>query len=59
MVAWLAKDAGNARRFLANPVAAMREAGVELSRADEKALARAGEAAAPPARRLPASTWRR
>ena len=46
MVAWLAKDAGNARRFLANPVAAMREAGVELSRADEKALARAGEATA-------------
>lgn len=46
MVAWLAKDAGNARRFLASPVAAMREAGIELSRTEEKALARATEAAA-------------
>ena len=45
MVAWLGRDNENARRFLANPVAAMREAGVELSRADEKALARAAEAA--------------
>ena len=46
MVGWLAKDAGNAQRFLANPVAAMREAGVELSRAEEKALVRSNEAAA-------------
>jgi len=41
MVAWLAKDGANAQRFLAEPVAAMREAGVELSRAEEKALSRA------------------
>lgn len=41
MVAWLAKDTANTQRFLANPVAAMREAGVELSRSDEKALSRA------------------
>jgi len=46
MVAWLAKDTANAQRFLANPVAAMREAGVELSREQEKALARSNEAAA-------------
>lgn len=43
MIAWLAKDTANAQSFLANPVAAMREAGVELARADEKALARANE----------------
>lgn len=46
MVAWLARDAGNAQRFLASPVSAMREAGIELSRAEEKALTRAIEAAA-------------
>ncbi len=46
MVAWLAKDKANTQRFLAAPVAAMREAGVELSRSDEKALARASAAAA-------------
>jgi hypothetical protein len=45
MVDWLARDTANAQRFLANPVAAMREAGVELSRVEEKALARASEAA--------------
>jgi len=44
MVAWLAKDTANAQRFLANPVAAIREAGVELTRAEEKALARANDA---------------
>ena len=44
MVTWLAKDTANAQRFLANPVAAMREAGVQLTRAEEKALARANEA---------------
>jgi hypothetical protein len=40
MTAWLAKDAANAQRYLANPVAAMREAGVDLSRAEEKTLSR-------------------
>ena len=45
MVAWLAKDKANTQRFLANPVAAMREAGVELTRADEKSLVRASTAA--------------
>lgn len=45
MIAWLAKDAANAKAFLANPVAAMREAGIKLSRPEEKALARAHEAA--------------
>lgn len=46
MVAWLAKDQANTQRFLADPVGAMREAGVELSRSDEKALARASVVAA-------------
>jgi hypothetical protein len=45
MMAWLAKDAANAQRFLANPVAAMQEAGIELARAAQKALARASLAA--------------
>jgi hypothetical protein len=45
MVAWLAKDKANAQRFLVNPVAAMREAGLKLSRTDEKSLARASGAA--------------
>ncbi len=46
MVAWLARDEANTLRFLSDPVAAMRDAGVELSRSDEKALARASAAAA-------------
>lgn len=46
MVAWLAKDTANAQHFLANPVAAMREAGVALSRAEEKTIARASAASA-------------
>lgn len=41
VVAWLAKDPANARRFFAEPVAALREAGVELDRAEQKHLARA------------------
>jgi len=41
IVAWLAKDAANAKLFLADPLAAIREAGVQLTRAEEKALARA------------------
>lgn len=45
VMAWLTKDTANAQRFLANPAAALREAGVELERADEKALARASAAA--------------
>ncbi|HXO70021.1 MAG TPA: hypothetical protein VN838_13755 [Bradyrhizobium sp.] len=45
MVDWLAKDTANAQSFLADPVIAMRKAGVELSRAEEKTLARANEAA--------------
>ena len=40
MISWLARDTANAQRYLADPVAALREAGVELSRAEEKALAR-------------------
>nr|WP_281720582.1 hypothetical protein [Nitrosomonas nitrosa] len=40
IVAWLAKDTANAQRFLSNPVTAMREAGIELTRKEEKALAR-------------------
>ena len=46
MVAWLARDTANAQSFLTNPLAAMRKAGVQLTRAEEKALARASEAAA-------------
>lgn len=45
MVAWLAKDTQNAQSFLANPIAAMREAGLELTRVEEKALARSVDAA--------------
>ena len=41
VVAWMAKDTANAQRFLADPIAALAEAGVELSRSDQKALARA------------------
>jgi hypothetical protein len=45
-VAWLAKDSGHAQQFLANPVAAMAEAGVALTRAQQKDLARSSEEAA-------------
>ena len=45
MVDWLANDTVNSQSFLASPVDAMREAGVQLSRAEEKALARSNEAA--------------
>lgn len=41
VIAWLARDAANARRFLMSPVDALVEAGVELTRADQKALLRA------------------
>lgn len=40
VVAWLAKDAANARRFLEHPVAALQEAGIELDRSELKALER-------------------
>lgn len=43
MVAWLTKDPAHARRFLAEPVAAMAEAGVVLTRAQQKAVARTSE----------------
>ena len=46
LVAWLAKDNSHAQKFLASPVAAMAEAGVELTRAQQKALARSSEEAA-------------
>lgn len=45
VVSWLAADRANAGRFLADPVAALRDAGVKLSRAEEKAIARAAVAA--------------
>lgn len=41
MIKWLAEDTANVHRFLAAPVAAMRDAGVKLPRAIEKSLARA------------------
>lgn len=46
VMTWLARDAGNGQRFLNTPVAALREAGVQLERAEEKALARMATAAA-------------
>jgi hypothetical protein len=38
--AWLAKDVSNAKAFLDDPVAALAEAGVELTRAEAKAVSR-------------------
>ncbi len=40
MVKWLAKDEANANLFLARPVDAMVEAGIDLTRAEQKLLAR-------------------
>ena len=40
VVAWLTKDPVNAELFLNDPVAALSQAGVDLARADAKALAR-------------------
>jgi hypothetical protein len=40
VVAWLAKDPANAKRFLEAPVAALQEAGIELDRSELKALDR-------------------
>lgn len=45
IVAWLAQDPANAAHFLARPVEALARAGVELSRAEQKALGRLHEAA--------------
>jgi len=44
VVAWLTSDAANAQLFLAQPIDALKRAGVELSRSDERALARAHRA---------------
>lgn len=57
--AWLAKDPANARAYLDDPVAALGEAGVDLSRAEAKAVARAHaalkeEAVLPPGARIAA-----
>lgn len=40
VVAWLNADAANSQLFLLNPVEALKKAGVELSRREEKALDR-------------------
>jgi len=40
VVDWLAQDPANARLFLASPVEALAKAGVELTRAEQKALDR-------------------
>lgn len=41
VVAWLAKDEANARLFIANPAEALVAAGVDLTRAEQKAIGRA------------------
>jgi len=41
VVAWLARDDANPRLFLTRPVEALMKAGVELTRAEQKALTRA------------------
>lgn len=40
VVAWLAQDEANARLFMARPVEALVKAGVDLTRADQKAIHR-------------------
>jgi hypothetical protein len=40
VVAWLAADEGNAQLFLANPAEALAKAGVDLDRAEKKAIDR-------------------
>ena len=44
VIAWLAKDEANAAHYLSNPVAALQSAGVQLSRAEAKALSRSHQA---------------
>ena len=46
LMTWLAKDRSHAQKFLASPVAAMAEAGVALTRSQEKSLVRSSEEAA-------------
>jgi hypothetical protein len=41
VIAWLARDPANTRLYLADPVAGLVAAGVELTRAEQKALSRA------------------
>ncbi|MDP9069224.1 MAG: hypothetical protein M3N53_12880 [Actinomycetota bacterium] len=41
VIDWLGKDEANGRRFLEDPVGALEQSGVELSRAEQKALWRA------------------
>jgi hypothetical protein len=43
VIGWLARDEGNRRTFLADPLGALSEAGVEMDRAHIKALARTRE----------------
>ena len=57
VIGWIAASETNARLFTENPARALKEARVELSRSDEKAIARAreelsDEAALPPGTRL-------
>jgi len=45
LINWLAQDPVNAEDFLGHPVEALMKAGIELTRADQKALTRAHAAA--------------
>ncbi|HZI67103.1 MAG TPA: hypothetical protein VFF17_11110 [Thermoanaerobaculia bacterium] len=45
VIEWLAREPANARLFLERPVEALLKAGVELTRAEQKALARSRSAA--------------
>lgn len=45
LIGWLAKDEGNRHAFVSDPLGALRESGIELDRADLKALSRAREEA--------------
>jgi len=40
VIAWLAKDEANARLFMARPAEALAKAGIDLTRADQKAIDR-------------------
>ena len=44
VIEWLARDAGNARLFIEQPIEALKRAGVELTRTEEKALVRLSSA---------------
>lgn len=43
MIAWLARDEANTRLFLSHPAEAMKKAGIDLSRAEQKLLHRTRE----------------